>query len=309
MITKSPDALIIGGGIIGLTTALELNRAGLKVSILDQAEIGRGASWAAGGILSSLPPDDIAPELRSLLEESLAVYPNFCAQLHESTGIDPEYWRCGADIIKDGKTVYDPTIAQVRNPRLLKALVAHLGQSGVSLRPHTPARGFQMSGDRVIGVRTTSGVIPSAVTVVCAGAWSGSLTGLPITPVKGQMLLLNGKPKQLNRMVIDNHAYLVPRRDGKILVGSTLEDAGYDLTPTVAARASLRACAGRLAPGLKNADVLHHWAGLRPRSAGEIPIIAADAVKRGIYHNTGHYRLGITLAPASASCFKQLLDL
>lgn len=294
-----PDVVVIGGGVIGLTTALELAGQGARVTVLERDPGGHHASWAGGGILSPLPPDRTPPGLEGLLEENLALYPGFCARLHDVTGVDPEYWVCGGEFFRDGQRTTYADMAQVRNPRLLKALYARAGQLGIEVRAGE-ARDLLMEGDRLSGITLADGRLPCRQAVICAGPWSGQAGGPAVAPVKGQMLLFDGRRLGLDRILLDDEAYVIPRRDGVILAGSTLEDAGYDITPTVSARNWLLNQACKLLPELGNAPILDHWAGLRPRLAGELPLIAASAVQRGVYFNTGHYRLGITLAPASA---------
>ena len=292
---------VIGGGIIGLSTALALAEAGFAVQVLERGEPGRAASWAGGGILSALPPTEIPPGLHSLIEQSLKLYPRLCSQLNDSTGIDPEYWACGADYRNAaGEVIRYPELAQVRNPRLLQALQAAALARGVSMHSGVAAHSVEAVQGRLRTVMTSAGRIDCDRAVICAGAWSRELGLDDIRPIKGQMLLLRGVPGLLDRILIDDQSYGIPRRDGLILIGSTLEDVGFDLQPTAEARHWLLGRASCLRPGLENLPVEGHWAGLRPRPAGDLPWIGSDPVIQGLYYNTGHHRLGITLAPASA---------
>jgi glycine oxidase len=312
LVPLSADVVVVGAGVIGMTTALELARSGLNVCVIERGLAGREASWAAGGILSPLPPDQPVPEIRELLDESLALFPDYCAALLERTGIDPEFWRCGAVVLDiDGKHERErwfPDVSQVRNPRLLKALVLALQHEGVSLIEQTPVLGWQLEGDRLTGVTTAQGTIACDQAVAAAGAWTGQLAQVQISPVKGQMLLLRGEPGVLDHIRMDHEAYVVPRRDGGILIGSTLEDAGFDVTPTGQARDYLLSCAVRLWPGAARLSVERHWAGLRPRPAGLAPMIGPASQIEGLFINTGHHRLGVTLSLASARrCVAQIL--
>lgn len=302
------DTVVIGAGVVGLSAALELARAGRRVVVLERGAPAQSASWAGGGILSPLPPDHCPPELRGLVDESLALYESWCQTLHWASGIDPEYWVCGASLIRAGKRDEYPGIAQVRNPRLLKALLLAAERQGVIVKPHSAVQGLTFKGDRIESVQTQGASMACASVVVCAGAWSSDLAPLPIRPIKGQMLLLRSEAGWLNRIIMDEEVYVVPRRDGHLLVGSTLEDVGFDLQTTPVARDGLlkRACA--LVPGLGQWPMIGHWAGLRPRPAGDAPKITADAIKKGLFYNAGHYRLGITLAPASARRLVALLQ-
>ena len=177
-VTQSADVVVAGAGIIGLTTALELARSGLKVCVLERDAAARQASWAAGGILSPLPPDDPVPEIRDLLDESLALYPDYCAGLREQTGIDPEFWRCGATMTRANGERWLPELAQVRNPRLLQALIAALGREGVRLIEQAPVLGWQKENGRLTGVLSSQGVIHCKRAVLAAGAWSGGLAAI-----------------------------------------------------------------------------------------------------------------------------------
>ena len=299
-VTQSADVVVAGAGIIGLTTALELARSGLKVCVLERDAAARQASWAAGGILSPLPPDDPVPEIRDLLDESLALYPDYCAGLREQTGIDPEFWRCGATMTRANGERWLPELAQVRNPRLLQALIAALRREGVRLIEQAPVLGWQKENGRLTGVLSSQGVIHCKRAVLAAGAWSGGLAAIQVKPVKGQMLLLRGEPGALDHMKIDEAAYLVPRRDGRILVGSTLEDSGFDLGTTAEARSQLMEHAVRLWPQAAHCPVEQQWSGLRPYPGQASPLMGPVPELEGLFVNTGHFRLGVTLSLASA---------
>lgn len=152
----------------------------------------------------------------------------------------------------------------------------------------------------------------SGQAVVAAGAWSGDLLSdlglnLPVAPVKGQMILYKREPDFLPAMVLAKGRYAIPRKDGHILVGSTLEHVGFDKTPTDAALASLKASAEGLLPGLADAEVVGRWAGLRPGSPEGIPFIGEVPEHPGLWLNCGHYRNGLVLAPASCELLKNLM--
>lgn len=292
--------VVVGAGIIGLTTALELARVGHKVCVLERGHAGREASWAAGGILSPLPPDDPVPEFRDLLDQSLALFPAYCADLLEQTGIDPEFWRCGATMQDEQGERWYPDIAQVRNPRLLKALVAALEIAQVPLLEQTAVLGWQKENGQLTGVLTARGVIACPKAVVATGAWSSRYAQVLVKPIKGQMLMLKASPGLLEHIKIDRQAYVVPRRDGRVLVGSTLEEAGFDVTPTEQAKSYLMDRAVQLWPTARTLKIEHHWAGLRPYPNQVAPLIGPVPELSGLYVNTGHFRLGVTLSLASA---------
>jgi glycine oxidase len=211
------------------------------------------------------------------------------------------------------RALHLPGLANVRNPRLVQALRAALQQlDNVQLREHCPVTGFIREGGRVCGVQTAQGDLRAERVVVASGAWSGELLGLlgvdlPVQPVKGQMILYKCAADFLPAMVLADGRYAIPRRDGHVLVGSTLEHCGFDKTPTGAALDSLRASAEALLPALAGAEVIGHWAGLRPGSPQGIPYIGEHPAHPGLWLNCGHFRNGLVLAPASCELLKNLL--
>lgn len=285
-----------------MACAEALSRIGHSVCVIEKNEVGRAASWAGGGMLCPLPPDHVPEAIRDLLAESLALYPEWCARLHCESGVDPEYQECGADYFKStGQHIEYPRMAQVRNPRLMKALAGTLRVRGVALFEHTEVQGWLEEQGRLKGVRTMRGDIACERAVLAAGAWSAALGAEGVRPAKGQMVLLRGAPGELPRMLIADDVYLIPRLDGHILVGSTIEDAGFDTTPTAEARDTLLARARRLWPRSSELPVVMHWAGLRPRPDGEAPTVGPHARIQGLWQATGHFRIGLTLAPATAA--------
>lgn len=209
--------------------------------------------------------------------------------------------------------VYMPGVANVRNPRLLKSLREALQRMpNVTLLENAKATGFVREAERVVGVSTESGELRADRVVVAAGAWSGGLLAslglqLPVKPMKGEMILFKCAEDFLPRMVLAKGRYAIPRRDGHILVGSTLEDVGFDKTPTQEALDSLRASAIELLPALADAEVVKHWAGLRPGSPEGIPYIGPVPGFEGLWLNCGHFRNGLVLAPASCQLLADLL--
>lgn len=341
--------IVIGGGVMGLLSAYLLAKAGKRVMLLDRSAAGNEASWAGGGIVSPLYPWRYSQAVTALAHWSQDYYPGLGQQLLALTGVDPEvhvtglYWldlddqadalawaqREGRPLhevpvesayaavpsLGDGfrRAIYMSGVANVRNPRLVKALRAALqGMPLVTLREHTSATGFVQDGARICGVRTGDGELLADQVVVTAGAWSGELLqslglSLPVAPVKGQMILFKCAEDFLPSMVLAGGRYAIPRRDGHILVGSTLEHVGFDKTPTEDALASLRASAETLLPGLESAEVVGHWAGLRPGSPEGIPFIGEVPGHDGLWLNCGHYRNGLVLAPASCQLLADLM--
>ena len=343
------DVAVVGGGAIGLMSALKLAREGLSVAVLERQSVGSESSWAGGGIVSPLYPWRYSTAVTALAHWSQDFYPGLGAQLLKQTGIDPEVFATGlywldlddqADALAwaeehrrplaavDIDKVYDAVpvlgpgyhqalqmtgVANVRNPRLIKSLRAALAQMpNVTLQEHAAVTGFIRDGESVVGVRTANGEMRADRVVLTAGAWSGELLAtlgltLPVEPVKGQMILFKCAADFLPSMVLAKGRYAIPRKDGHILVGSTLEHCGFDKTPTEDALASLKASAIELLPALADAEVVGHWAGLRPGSPEGIPFIGPVPGHDGLWLNCGHYRNGLVLAPASCQLLTDLM--
>jgi len=198
-----------------------------------------------------------------------------------------------------------PTVAQMRNPRLARACYQSIKNQGVTIFEQRAVTGLRYEGDRVSGVFTADGVLGAEHVIVAGGAWSAGLlessgVQLPVRPVRGQMILYRAEPEQVKRIVLSRDRYVIPRRDGRILVGSTLEETGFDKRTTQEALQSLQSEAIRLIPSLADCPLEHHWAGLRPGSPAGIPYIGAHPVMAGLYVNSGHFRNGVVLGLASA---------
>jgi len=341
--------VIVGGGVIGLLTALNLAAEVESVVLLDRSSVGQESSWAGGGIVSPLYPWRYSPAVTALAHWSQDFYPQLAERLFVRTGIDPEvhttglYWldlddeqaaldwaaqnnrplsavdvaavHDAVPVLGAGysSAIYMANVANVRNPRLVKSLTAALlALPNVTIHEQCEVSGFVRDGERILGVSTASGDMLADQVVLAAGAWSGELLktlglDLPVEPVKGQMILYKCASNFLSSMVLAKGRYAIPRRDGHILVGSTLEHEGFDKTPTDAALASLKASAIELIPALANAQVVGHWAGLRPGSPEGIPYIGPMSGFEGLWLNCGHYRNGLVLAPASCQLLADLL--
>lgn len=198
-----------------------------------------------------------------------------------------------------------PAVAQVRNPRLLSALAQSIGTLGVTIETGIDVAGVVARSGHVDGVETSRGFRAASSVIIAGGAWSSALlrplgVALRVEPVRGQMLLLRGEPGVLAHIVLAQEQYLIPRRDGRILVGSTLEYVGYDRSTTLAARRALLEFATYLAPSLANYPIEQHWAGLRPGSPDGVPFIGGVPGVEGLFVNAGHFRNGVVTGPASA---------
>ena len=340
----NPDFLVIGAGAIGLASALELASTGASVVVLDRGEPGRESSWAGGGILQALLPWDYPASVTSLIAYSTALYPEWVDTVRRASDIDPEYvntgvlvfppfdeararcwggdWGVALEIISPRvagissgsaeRALWIRNAAQVRNPRLISALVESLKGQGVTIITRAEVREIQTSRDHVTHVVTAENVWTPGSVVVAAGAWSSGLLGrlgrqLDIFPVRGQMLLYKTEPQALQAILLQNEHYAIPRKDGHILVGSTQERVGFDPRITQIARAELAQAAASLFPPLATLSPIAHWAGLRPGSPDNIPTIARHPSIANLYVNAGHYRYGLTMAPGSARLLANLI--
>jgi glycine oxidase len=241
--TLNPDFLIVGAGVMGLSAAWELAAAGACVTVIERGEApGRESSWAGGGILSALLPWQYPQAVTSLIDLSTALYPAWTSELHAASAIDTEYRKTGvlvlppfdecsaktwkstqpdvsADLVcardvggpfcADERALWLRDAAQVRNPRLMKALLAASKRQGVQILTGAEVREIQVAGDRVARVITRQTTFTPGNVVVAAGAWSGKLVEglgarMNIFPVRGQMLLYQDHPDRLKTILLQN---------------------------------------------------------------------------------------------------------
>lgn len=332
--------IVVGGGVIGLMTARELVEAGAQVTLIERGETGRESSWAGGGIVSPLYPWRYPEAVTALSSWSQRVYPELTDILLHETSIDPELTLSGMLVLDpeeqpsalawaaqhgqpvepiEGSRLHEiepqlgpelsgglllPRIAQIRNPRLVKAIRRSVEQR-IALHENEEVLELLVEAGRVRGVRTQTGPIAADQVVICAGAWTTRLLeqlGQPprIEPIRGQMILFYGKPGQISHINLYRERYLIPRRDGRLLFGSTVEQSGFIKTTTAEAKEALYRAAFAMFPLLKRTPIQDHWAGLRPGSPSGIPYIGAHPAVTGLYVNAGHFRNGLATAPASA---------
>jgi len=210
-----------------------------------------------------------------------------------------------------------PDIAQVRNPRLLKSLYQDVLNKGITIYENSELTAIHCRDQRIDAISTAQGQLAVNQLVITCGAWSGELyqrlfTGLSknlpdIHPVKGQMLLYDTKTDTLPFMVLDGDHYLIPRLDGKILVGSTVESDNFNKTTTITAKDHLSQFALNLLPDLNNYPLIKHWAGLRPGTAQGIPYVTRHPDIKNLSINAGHFRNGLIMAPATAQLLVDLV--
>jgi glycine oxidase len=217
----------------------------------------------------------------------------------------------GAHVPVHGALLF-PEVAQVRPPRLLKALTEVVVRNGVHLREHAPVVAITRAGDQVTGMTLASGErLTAPVVVNAAGSWATHLapemTRLPVKPIKGTIVLLETLLPPSRELLVTSQGSLYIRADNKVLIGATVEDVGYDTRVTLGAVRELVQQAVTLVPTLQDATFVTAWTGLRPYSHDNLPYLGPVPGLRGAYAATGHYRSGILLAPVTGLLLKEML--
>jgi glycine oxidase len=335
---KTWDVIIVGGGIIGLSLAIALRKRGAAVLVVERGEPGREASHAAGGMLVDCPFETHAA-LQTLATASARMYPEFARELELESGMKVDLREFGTIVFphpghaREWEKVsavqalpaplseLEPALAESDRPafylkersvdprRLVAAALKTARNLGVDISSGETVTAVNLSDDHVSGVTTpkTSFLAPKVVN--CAGAWSGQIGPhpLPTRPVKGQMLCLASPARELLKHVIRSpEVYLIPRSDGRILAGATVEEAGFDKRTDPATMQRFHRAAIALVPELRDAKILEDWAGLRPGTSDALPILGATATP-GYYVATGHFRDGILLAPITAQVMADVI--
>jgi glycine oxidase len=305
-----PDILIAGGGIIGLTLALELHARGAQVTVLERDAAFSQSSAAAAGMLAANDPHN-PPELALFSKFSTEIYPALLARIESLSGLAvPFQTSVAVQYLSDGSSVrLDEHSLDPR--QLALALVAAVRATSIDLREH--AGDLELADSPgAIYVRDAAGKEFSAPQLVhCNGAWFRGAHA--ISPRKGQMLRVRVPASMpLAEVHRSEEIYIVPRtlgpQAGTALIGATMEDAGFDTTTHAADLARLRALAADLLPELADARELEAWAGLRPYTADGLPLLGALPFSPREFVATGHFRNGILLAPATAVVMADLLE-
>ena len=351
---KNKKIIIVGGGVIGLGIGWQLAKAGAAVTIHERGQAGRGASWAAGGMLGPIAEAHIDElDLLKLSNQSLARYPEWVDELETETEMSIGYRKEGTLIIgiepddtyqlRHAYTLYEDlglnvewlsgqeareiegalspyvtaairceTDHQVDNRLMVQALQrAYKGRGGV-LHQNSTVERIVIENGTATGIQTQDGFQGADVCILAAGCWSGQIGGLPETvippvrPVKGQMLALQMRDGIVISNVIRTvkarypiPVYLVPRTDGRLVVGATTEELGFDTELIVGGIYELLHGGFEAVPGIYKLPLLETWTGLRPGSSDNAPILGKTPVENLIYA-TGHYRNGILLTPITA---------
>lgn len=332
------SVVVVGGGIVGCLTAMQLRKQGHAVTLVERniiaAQTSGESSWAGAGIAFPLLPWFYQDVVNELALAGACAYPAVSAELFSETGIDPECtrngmliqppfdlqqaitWcaRFGLEYVLQDDNLLIPEVVQIRNPRLLQSLKAWLIKHSVTLREQTQLMPLQESRAPIKHWQTTAGETLSAdAFVVTSGAWSFELlkqttASLDIKPMRGQMLLYHMSPGLLPHIVYRDGFYMLQRRDGHLLAGSSLEDVGFDAGVTESMRQEMLQKAEAILPALRGQPIIKHWSGLRPGTPHNIPTIGRHSQIENLYLNTGHFRYGVTMAPECARRIAALLD-
>lgn len=355
-IPSATRVAIIGGGVIGLGIGWRLAQAGCAVDVFERGEAGRGASWAAAGMLAAgIEAEPGEEALTRLNRHSLALWPAFAMELQAASGIDVglrtegtlwvaltrddaaqlrfhyEFQRgigIALEWLSGGQArarepylnpnapaaIFSPDDHQVDNRLVATALAAAFVRAGGRLHEGQAVTGLDVSGGKVTGVLVGGRRVGAETVVLAAGAWSPDLPGLPeiarppVRPVKGQMLALAMDPAAplLRHVVWSQRSYLVPRRDGRLIVGATTEERGFDARLTAGGMLALLDGAWRAVPGVEELEIVESWAGFRPGSRDDAPVLGPSGVE-GLMLATGHHRNGILLTPVTADAVSRTI--
>jgi glycine oxidase len=345
-----PKTVVIGAGVIGLSIAWRLAQAGCAVAVYDRGEAGRGASWAAAGMLAAAVEIEPGEEpLLPLTLESQRLWPQFARELEAVSGVPIGYrdegtivvaltrddaeqlrfnyefqrglgldleWLSGAETrrrephLRPGipAAVASPRDHQVDNRLVARALAVAARQAGAELYEHCRVREIEAGDGRARAVVTDRGREPADIVVLAAGAWSREIAGIPLAhlppvrPIKGQMLALRMHPAAplLRHVVWLPRGYLVPRNDGRLIVGGTVEERGFDELVTAGGLLALLEGAWRAMPAIEELPVAETWVGFRPGSRDDAPMLGPSGID-GLVVATGHHRNGILLTPVTAA--------
>jgi len=347
-VSRAPDAIVVGAGVVGSSICWSLARAGLAVRLLERGEIAGEASGAAAGMLAPIGESEEEGPLRRAGLASLALFPGVVDALRQRSRLDPELeisgclhvashdsaaealaararahaalglaWLDAAELtrvapgraapVRARGALFSPHEGHVKSPLLARAFAAAAETLGAEVRTGVAVHGLLRDGTRVCGVESSAGALPSGLVVLCPGSfaaecagWIGPEARLPVEPVRGQIVALELPPAMPRPIVWGEGAYLVPKRDGSLVVGATVERVGFDRRVTAGGVATLLRAAEALLPAAGDARFLAAWAGLRPDTPDHLPLVGPWPGVPGLVVATGHYRNGVLLAPLTA---------
>ena len=346
MISSYSDIIIIGGGTIGLSIAIELKLRGASVTVLSR-NFEEAAGHVAAGMLAPQAEQIPSDPMLEICDRSRSLYQDWTGKLESITGLDTGYWDCGIlapvyqeDLVADKNKIGSPKChwlneeairnhqpnlgadvvggwwypqdGQVDNRRvLMKALRVAAKELGINCHEGVEVREILRSPRReVVALKTNRGMIQGSHYILATGAWCQQLLPIPVYPKKGQMLSVKVPPRiaklPLQQVLFGNQIYIVPRRDGLIVIGATSEDVGFTPNNTPAGIQQLLTKAIRLYPPLKDFPIQEFWWGYRPTTPDELPILGTSPWSN-LTLAIGHYRNGILLAPITASLIADLV--
>jgi glycine oxidase len=351
-----PSVAIVGGGVIGLSVGWRLAQAGCRVALYERDRTGRGASWAAAGMLAAgVETEPGEQALLGLNRTSQSLWPDFAAEIEAASGLSVDLrsdgtlrvalnrddaeilksivafqlplgieleWLSGAEARRREPYLSPQTTAavfsrldhQVDNRKLVEALRQAYLAVGGALHEQAPVEAIVVENGRARGVRVAGEIRAADIVLLAAGAWSRLCGGLPddavppIRPIKGQMLALRMNPAEplLTRVLWTPRSYLVPRRDGRLLIGASVEERGFDTDLTAGAVFALLESAWRALPAIEELPIDEMWVGFRPGSRDDAPLLGFSSVE-GLVIATGHHRNGILLTPITANAISRLI--
>ena len=340
----SNEISIIGGGIIGLALAVELKQRGVSVTVISR-DSQQAATRAAAGMLAPQAERIPAGSMFELCTRSRSLYPDWTSKLEALTGLDTEYWPCGilSPRTADDVTVADradpeatahwfdreaihrlqpglgssivggwwfPEDGQVNNRAIYRVLQMAARELAIDIREGVSVEGIVQQRGRIAGLQTSQGFVTADRYVIATGAWTHQHLPLPVVPRKGQMLAVRAPvvsgTRSLNRVLFGRETYIVPRRDGSIVIGATSENVDFMPGNTPDGVHALLDRAIALYPGLREATIEELWWGFRPATPDENPLLGYGHCDNLIFA-TGHYRNGILLAPITAQLIADLI--
>ena len=332
---KSGKIAVVGGGVIGCISAIEIKKKGFDVTVFDQSSIGNGSSWASGGILFPLMPWDYLRKVYDLCKISVQYYEQLSKDLIHKTGIDPQFQESGLIII-DPLHIDDiqnwciqnnietsinksmckskiilKKIFQIRPPRLIKALRRYMESVGINIVENKKIINFDANKGEIKSCLTSDGkVFMAEAFLLSSGAWTSSLLKEyrdNVFPIKGQMIQYPDTGLRLENILYEDGFYLIPRKDGVLIAGSTLEKVGFDSQANIKNINNLKKKAENIIPELKSIEIAKSWHGFRPGTIDNIPITEKHKDYNNLFLNFGHHRYGIAMAPQSAKIITDLI--
>ncbi|MBE9167432.1 glycine oxidase ThiO [Pleurocapsales cyanobacterium LEGE 06147] len=336
------EILIIGGGVIGLAIAVELKLRGAIVTVVSR-DFGQAAGQAAAGMLAPMAEEIVCEPMLDLCLKSRWLYPEWIRKLEELSGVNTGYWPCGilapvyelpsstpaansSKIWLERKAIelYQPGLgtevvggwwypedAQIDSCNLMKSLLQAARTLGVDLKEGVSVTAIGQQQGKVRSVLTSEGELDAGHYILASGAWSSQLLPLPIRPVKGQMLSVRmpreaHQPLPLQRILYGPDTYLVPRQDGRLVIGATVEEVGWSPHNNPEGIKALLERAIKLYPAVADWPIEEFWWGFRPTTPDQLPILGASSCEN-LWLATGHHRNGILLAPGTASLLADLI--